>query len=223
MPSPSSVTWTSTRGRGPAPTSTRPPNTVSSDRRVVSVSRPPAGHGLDPVLDQVLEHLDEPVRVGPERRETRVVAAHELDLVGPGRGLAEEGHAIEQLVEVHAPEGEGQRPPEIQEGFHHAVDAVDLGEHDAHVLPEWARAPELVPQELGDAPDRPERIPDLVREGERHLPQRREPLAAPDLRLEGSDPRQIAQRRRPRREGRRSGRGWAPSARSPGSSARRSS
>ena len=32
------------------------------------MSRPPPGHGLDPVLDQVLEHLDEPVRVGPERR-----------------------------------------------------------------------------------------------------------------------------------------------------------
>ena len=43
MPSPSSVTWTSTRGRGPAPTSKRPPNTVSSDRRVVRVSRPPPG------------------------------------------------------------------------------------------------------------------------------------------------------------------------------------
>ena len=73
------------------------------ERQARREREPPApGHGLDPVLDQVLEHLDEPVRVGPERRETGVVAAHELDLVGPGRGLGEEGHAIEQLVEVHA-------------------------------------------------------------------------------------------------------------------------
>ena len=55
------------------------------------------------------------------------------------------------------------------------------------------RPAELVPQELGHAPDRPERIPDLVGEGERHLAERGEPLPAPDLGLEGADPRQVPQ------------------------------
>ena len=154
---------------------------------------PAAGHGLDPVLDEVLEHLDEPVRVGPERREARIVAADELDLVGAGRGLREEAHALQELVEVDAPEGEPQRAPEIEQRFHDAVDAVDLGEHDRHVLPERARAAQLVPEELRHAPDRAERVPDLVRERQRHLAQRREPLAPAHLRLEGPEPRQVPQ------------------------------
>ena len=51
---------------------------------------PAAGHGLDPVLNEVLEHLDEAIRVGPEGRQARIVAPHELDLVGAGRRLREE-------------------------------------------------------------------------------------------------------------------------------------
>ena len=87
-------------GRGPAPDVDRPPNSGSSDSRVVRVSRPPPGMASIAVLDQVVEHLHEPVLVGPDRRQARVVAAHELDLVGPGRRLGQEGHAIEELVEV---------------------------------------------------------------------------------------------------------------------------
>ena len=69
MPSPSSVTWTSTRGRGPAPDVDAPAE-HGIERQARREGEPPTpGHGLDPVLDQVLEHLDEPVRVGPEQAE----------------------------------------------------------------------------------------------------------------------------------------------------------
>src|SRR6187549_3301772 len=39
----------------------------------------------------------------------------------------------------------------------------------------------LCVEELSHAPDRAEVIPDLVRQGERHLAERGEPLALPDL------------------------------------------
>ena len=172
----------------------------------------PARHGLDPVLDEVLEHLDEAVRVGPEGREARIVAPHELDLVGARRRLPEQGHAIEQLVEVHEPEGQGQRASEIQERLHHAIDAIDLGQHDA------SRAP-------GTGPHRPARPPAAGRRpGSRRAgcgsrargpaPSAPAPRAArrvgPPPRAPGSATGRAAPRPRP--GGPRSARGSAPSA-----------
>src|SRR5574341_49923 len=100
---------------------------------------PPARHGLDGIAHEVVEDLHHAVLVGQDGGQAGVVAPDDLDAERGRFLLEQEGHALEELMDIERHGAERDRAPEVQQ---HLDDAVDPG----HLLEEHRRV--LTPARL---------------------------------------------------------------------------
>ena len=119
---------------------------------------PPAPvHRLDRVAHEVVEDLEDPVLVGQDGRQARIVAPEDLHAALARHLLGEEGHALEQLVDVERDRAQRHRAADVEQHLDDAVDPVDLLEQHVGVLAEARVVAQLAPHELHRPADRPER------------------------------------------------------------------
>ena len=130
---------------------------------VASVIVPPvAGRGLGRVLDQVQEHLDQPVAIALDLGQGGVVELDEAVLAGEaGRGDA--AHMLEHLMDVDRAALDRRGVAELLHPLDQGADPVGLVADQLDQLLVVLADGRL--QELGGAADAGERVLDLVRQG----------------------------------------------------------
>src|SRR3989304_5407853 len=94
----------------PAPGPPPPPGGAGGDR-----DPPAVGHGVQPVGDQVQEHLAQLIGVGVHRWEVDPVLFLQLDVGDPGLVPEDGDDAGEQRVDVHSLQGRRALAGEVEE------------------------------------------------------------------------------------------------------------
>jgi hypothetical protein len=139
--------------------------------------RPPAGHRLQGVLHQVVQHLEHLVAIGQHRRE----AGGDLPGERHARrvGGEEPQQPLRQLGGRHPLQGRGGQPGEAGELVHDAPQAAHLlADGAGRLLQDLGEVGPLagVPQQLHAQSDGGQRVLELVGQRPGHLPPGRHPL-----------------------------------------------
>ena len=148
-----------------------------------------------------MEDLHDAVLVGQDRGQARVIAPHEGDAARGRLFFQEQGHALEELMDVEGHDAEGDGAPDVQQHLDDAVDAGHLFQEHGRVLAPPRLVAQLALHELRGAADGRERVADLVGEPYGHLPRRGQSLPAADLGLELAQARDVAHHRHRRDDG----------------------
>ena len=163
------------------------------------------------LIDQVAEQLAQLVMVGLDERQLLLEVHRDGDLAAVHLPLGQRDRVVQHLGDRRALDLQADRPDELEHLEDDRVGHLRLVDDVVEQRLRVGRVRDAPPQQAGHHLDARQRVLHLVRDGGRHLAERRQPVAQPLALLELLDAREVLeeQRRAARAARRRRGRATA--------------